>query len=57
MLKDLEQWAAICKAILMDKVSRRQICRETGLHSQTLTKILKHETPRGYCQSRSDTGA
>src|SRR5262249_22117361 len=48
MFRDLQAWATIRRAILEDGVSKRQICRETGLHWITLQKILRHETPPGY---------
>ena len=48
MFRDLQAWATIRRAVLEDGVSKRQICRETGLHWITLQKILRHEVPPGY---------
>src|SRR5262249_61027110 len=48
MFRDLQAWATIRRAVLEDGVSKRQICRETGLHWVTLQKILRHEVPPGY---------
>jgi transposase len=48
LFKDLEQWAAIRHAVLDGGASLRQIRRETGLHWDTIKKILAHETPPAY---------
>lgn len=48
MYKDMEQWEAIRRRVLVEKVSKRQILRETGMHWKTLAKILKHSSPPGY---------
>jgi len=45
---DMEQWAKIRRRVLIDGVSKRQIIRETGMHWQTLDKILTHSEPPGY---------
>jgi transposase len=44
----MEQWLAIRRRVLVEGVSKRQILRETGLHGQTLEKILHHSSPPGY---------
>lgn len=48
MYTDMEQWATIRRKVLIDGVSKRQILRETGMHWQTLEKILTHSQPPGY---------
>jgi len=45
---DMEQWESIRRRVLREHVSKRQILRETGMHWQTLEKILEHSTPPGY---------
>jgi len=47
----METWAEIRRRVLVEKVSRRQILRETGMHWRTLRKILHHSEPPGYRQS------
>lgn len=44
----MEQWIEIRQRILRDGVSKRQILRETGMHWETLQKILQHSRPPGY---------
>jgi len=47
----MEEWLAIRRRVLVEGVSKRTILRETGLHWQTLEKILTHSSPPGYrCQ-------
>jgi transposase len=41
----MEQWNRIRQRVLRDGVSVRQIQRETGLHHQTIKKILAHASP------------
>ena len=48
MYRDMEQWESIRRRVLVEHVSKRQILRETGMHWQTLEKILGHSTPPGY---------
>ena len=48
MYTDMEQWESIRRRVLVEHVSKRQILRETGMHWQTLEKILGHSTPPGY---------
>lgn len=48
MYTDMEQWESIRRRVLVEGVSKRQILRETGMHWQTLEKILAHSTPPGY---------
>lgn len=48
MYRDMEQWVEIRQRVLRDGVSKRQILRETGMHWETLQKILQHPSPPGY---------
>ena len=48
MYTDMEQWAEIRRRVLVEKISQRQILRETGMHWKTLQKILAHSEPPGY---------
>lgn len=48
----MERWSEIRRRVLVEGVSRRQILRETGLHWQTLKKILEHSGPPGYRQAQ-----
>ena len=47
----MEQWAEIRRRVLVEEVSKRQVLRETGLHWQTLKKVLHHSEPPGYRQA------
>jgi len=44
----MNQWMEIRHRVLKQGVSKRQILRETGMHWQTLEKILEHSSPPGY---------
>jgi transposase len=44
----MEQWLQIRQRVLREGISRRQIMRETGMHWETLKKILEHPIPPGY---------
>lgn len=44
----MEQWSRIRQRVLRDGVSIRQIQRETGLHFETVKKILGHAAPPGF---------
>ena len=44
----MDQWLEIRRRVLIEGVSKRQILRETGMHWQTLEKILGHSVPPGY---------
>jgi len=48
----MKQWSEIRERVLVDGESRRQIIRETGLHWDTLKKILTHGEPPGYRQRK-----
>ncbi len=48
MFRDMEQWNRIRQRVLRDGVSIRQIQRETGLHFETVKKILAHPQPPDF---------
>ena len=48
MLRDMNQWTEIRRRVLVNKQSKRSVCREFGIHWDTLTKILGHSEPPGY---------
>jgi transposase len=45
---DMENWAEIRRRVLVDGQSKRSVCREFGIHWDTLQKVLDHATPPGY---------
>ena len=50
----MEHWCRIRQRVLRDGVSIRQIQRETGLHFETVKKILTHSSPPEFaCPERS----
>ena len=52
MYCNMNDWTEIRRRVLVEGVSRRQILRETGMHRQTLQKILEHSEPPGYRQQQ-----
>ncbi len=44
----MQLWTEIRRRVLTEGLSKRQACREYGLHWHTLTKILEHPEPPGY---------
>jgi transposase len=42
---DMEQWAEIRRRVLTGELSKREACREYGLHWQTLKKVLAADEP------------
>jgi len=50
--KDMDQWIKIRQRVLKEGVGKRQIMRETGMHWETLRKILEHSIPPGYERSK-----
>jgi transposase len=45
---DMPWWTELRRRVLVEGVSKRQILAETGIHWQTLEKILTHPEPPGY---------
>jgi hypothetical protein len=50
--RDMDQWTEIRQRVLREGISKRQIMRETGMHWETLKKILEHSSPPGYKRSK-----
>ena len=48
----MDEWAEIRKRVLIGGESKRAILRETGMHWQTLEKVLAHSKPPGYRRSQ-----
>ena len=48
----MRQWTEIRQRVFCDGVSKLQIIRETGMHWETLRKILSHGAPPGYSNSK-----
>ena len=48
MYTHMEWWTEIRRQVLVEEVSKRKIQRETGIHWQTLKKVLTHSSPPGY---------
>lgn len=48
---DMEQWERVRRRVLVEKVSKRQVMKEEGLHWKTLAKMLAHSRPPGYRQT------
>jgi len=46
MYRDTVQWSKIRHRILVEGVSRRQVVRETGISSKTVSKMLAHTHPK-----------
>src|SRR5258705_6576899 len=46
MYRDVVQWSQIRNRILVRGISRRQIVRETGISSKTVSKMLVHTHPQ-----------
>jgi transposase len=44
----MELWSEIRRKVLVEGVSKRQICREYGVGWRTLGKMLAHSEPPGY---------
>ncbi|MDP6523805.1 MAG: IS21 family transposase, partial [Kiritimatiellia bacterium] len=53
MYAEMEWWTDIRKRVLVDGEKKRAVLRETGLHWQTLEKILENSTPPGYRLSKA----
>ena len=54
VFRDMEKWTEIRKRVLRDGESIRGIQRETGLHFNTVKKVLVHSSPPPFrCKGRS----
>jgi transposase len=49
----MEWWTDIRRRVLVERESKRQVQRETGIHWQTLNKVLTHSSPPGYRLSQA----
>ena len=52
MFTDMKKWAEIRRLVKVEKRSKRSVCRQFGIHWDTLVKILEHTEPPGYRQAR-----
>lgn len=50
----MELWKSIRQRVLRDGVSIRQIQRETGLHHQTIKRILAHSSPPPFSSPKRE---
>jgi hypothetical protein len=48
VFRDMEKWCEIRQRVLREGESIRQIQRETGLHFETVKKILSHSSPPAF---------
>ena len=48
----MEFWTELRRRVLTDELSKRAACREYELSWHTLTKILTHDEPPGYCKKQ-----
>ena len=48
MYTNMDQWTEIRRRVLVNKQSKRSVCREFGIHWDTLVKMLEHAEPPGY---------
>jgi len=50
---DMEWWTNIRQRVLVEEDSKREVLRDTGIHWQTLEKVLSHSSPPGYRLSQA----
>jgi transposase len=48
----MEKWAEIRRLVFVEGVSKRSVCRQFGIHWDTLNKVLEHSEPPGYRRGR-----
>ncbi len=48
----MEKWAEIRRLVKVEERSKRSVCRQFGIHGDTLVKILEHTEPPGYRQGQ-----
>ena len=51
----MDKWAEIRRLVLVESVSKRSVCRQFGIHWDTLKKILEHSEPPGYRLGKTRT--
>ncbi len=44
----MDKWAEIRRLVFVEGKSKRSVCRQFGIHWDTLSKILEHSEPPGY---------
>lgn len=49
----MQLWTESRRRVLAKGLSKRQACREYGLHWRTLTKVLTDPEPPGYRQTQA----
>jgi transposase len=47
----MQDWTEIRQRVLVERIPKRQVCREYGVAYETLQKILTHPEPPGYRRS------
>jgi len=52
MLKDMELWTAIRRALFVDKMSKREAARHFDVGYHTIAKISRNERPGVYKRAR-----
>jgi transposase len=52
MYTDMEQWTEIRRLVFVEGKSKRSVCRQFGVHWDTLNKILEYSEPPGYRLSK-----
>ena len=52
---DMEQWTGIRQRVLVAGASKRSVLRETGIHHETLEKMLTWSRPPHIAPSRHGT--
>ena len=44
----MKQWTEIRRKVLVERVSKREVCRDYHIAFETLQRILAHPAPPGY---------
>ncbi len=53
VITDMELWTEVRRRVLTGELSKRAACRESGIHWQTLAKMLRHAEQPGYRLQKS----
>ncbi len=48
----MDKWAEIRRLVKVEKRSKRSVCRQFGIHWDTLKKVLEYAEPPGYRQAQ-----